>query len=79
MAPRKKEQQPENFEVALQQLSAIVEQLEKGELPLETALDAFKQGVALSQYCQMTLDNAEQTVAKMMTEQGEVLLDEEQA
>ncbi|MCW6664112.1 exodeoxyribonuclease VII small subunit [Aerococcaceae bacterium NML191219] len=78
MAPRKKEQ-PENFEVALQQLSAIVEQLEKGELPLETALDAFKQGVALSQYCQTTLDNAEQTVAKMMTEQGEVLLDEEQA
>lgn len=77
MAPRKKEQQPESFEVALQQLEVIVQQLEKGELPLETALDAFKQGVALSQYCQTTLDNAEQTVAKMMTEQGEVLLDEE--
>ncbi|MDO4432273.1 MAG: exodeoxyribonuclease VII small subunit [Aerococcaceae bacterium] len=75
--PPKKTSQPENFETALQQLETIVQQLEKGELPLEQALDAFKEGITLSQFCQTTLDNAEQTVAKMLTSQGEVLLDEE--
>ncbi|MBR7928374.1 exodeoxyribonuclease VII small subunit [Aerococcaceae bacterium zg-ZUI334] len=75
--PTKKAKQPESFEIALSQLEQIVQQLERGELPLEEALSAFKEGIELSQYCQTTLTNAEQTVAKMMTPQGEVLLDED--
>lgn len=73
----KKGKQPENFEAALMQLEQIVQQLERGELPLEEALASFKVGIELSQYCQKTLTEAEQTVAKMMTPQGEVNLDEE--
>lgn len=72
----KKVKQPESFEVAIEELEQIVQQLEKGELPLSDALTAFKNGVELSQYCQKTLTEAEQTVAKMMTETGEVPLDE---
>lgn len=72
----KKIKQPESFEVAIEELEQIVQQLEKGELPLADALTAFKNGVELSQYCQKTLTEAEQTVAKMMTETGEVPLDE---
>lgn len=70
--------QPESFEVAIEELEQIVQQLEKGELPLADALTAFKNGVELSQYCQKTLTEAEQTVAKMMTENGVVPLDEAQ-
>lgn len=74
--PQKKSNQPESFEVAIEQLETLVQQLEKGELPLADALTAFKNGVELSQYCHKTLTEAEQTVAKMMTADGEVLLDE---
>lgn len=74
--PQKKTNQPESFEVAIEQLETLVQQLEKGELPLADALTAFKNGVELSQYCHKTLTEAEQTVAKMMTADGEVLLDE---
>ena len=68
--------QPESFELAIEQLETLVQQLEKGELPLADALNAFKTGVELSQFCHKTLTEAEQTVAKMMTADGEVLLDE---
>lgn len=75
----KKTDKPASFEVAIEQLEHIVQQLEKGELPLADALTAFKDGVELSQFCQKTLVEAEQTVAKMMTETGEVPLDEVKA
>ena len=63
------------FESAMAKLKEIVKQLEQGDLPLEQALTAYKEGIKLSQYCQKTLTDAEETVAKMMTDQGEVLLD----
>lgn len=69
--------EPESFEQALKDLEKIVQQLEQGELPLESALNAFQEGVALSQYCKKTLSDAEETVAKMMTKQGEVPLNGE--
>jgi len=75
----KKTDKPASFEVAIEQLEQIVQQLEKGELPLADALTAFKDGVELSQFCQKTLVEAEQTVAKMMTVTGEVPLDEVKA
>ncbi|MDT2767867.1 exodeoxyribonuclease VII small subunit [Globicatella sulfidifaciens] len=78
MATKKTAKQPESFEAALTQLEQIVQQLERGELPLEEALASFKEGIELSQYCQKTLTEAEQTVAKMMTPQGEVNLDAEE-
>lgn len=65
------------FEVAMQQLETIVKQLEQGDMPLEQALTAYQKGIELSQFCQKTLTEAETTVAKMMTEQGEVPLDGE--
>lgn len=75
----KKTKKPENFEVALQQLEQIVQQLERGELPLEDALSSFKDGIELSQYCQKTLTEAEQTVTKILKPEGEVLFDEADA
>lgn len=69
--------QPENFEAALAELEQIVLKLETGDLPLEQALESFKRGVELSQYAQKTLGDAEETVAKMMTNKGELLLDGE--
>lgn len=63
------------FEEAMLALENIVKRLEQGDLPLEEALSAYKEGIKLSQYCQKTLTDAEETVTKMMTEAGEVPLD----
>lgn len=59
------EQQP-TFEENLKTLETIVAQLEKGDVPLEQALDQFQKGVALSKTLQTTLQSAEKTLTTMM-------------
>ncbi len=55
--------QPEpSFEGALERLEAIVDRLESGELPLEQALAAFEEGVALSRRCAGELEAAERRI-----------------
>jgi exodeoxyribonuclease VII small subunit len=51
-----------NFEVALKRLEEIVRKLESGELPLDTALELFEEGIRLSRFCNTTLDAAERRV-----------------
>ncbi|GCF93979.1 exodeoxyribonuclease 7 small subunit [Enterococcus florum] len=59
------------FEESLTELEAIVTQLERGDVPLEEALEAFQKGMVLSKQCQDTLTKAEKTLTKMMTEENE--------
>ena len=47
-------------------LEQIVRQLESGNVPLDEALDKFKEGMELSQFCNETLTKAEETVSKMI-------------
>jgi exodeoxyribonuclease VII small subunit len=56
----------------LQQLETIVSQLEKGDRPLETALVDFQTGVGLVKDLQKTLKDAEETLAKVMDDNGEL-------
>ena len=58
----KKEQQNKKFEVALEELEGVVEQLETGELALEESLAAFEQGVGLVKYCNQKLVEVEKKV-----------------
>ncbi|NEV60719.1 exodeoxyribonuclease VII small subunit [Thiorhodococcus minor] len=51
-----------SFEQALGDLEAIVDALEKGDMPLEASLAAFERGVGLTRVCQQALDSAEQRV-----------------
>ena len=51
-----------NFEAALKRLEEIVKKLEGGELPLDSALELFEEGIQLSRFCNMTLDAAERRV-----------------
>lgn len=62
--------EPADFEQALTELEALVERMEKGELPLESSLDEFERGVALTRRCQEILALAEQKV-RLLTEAGE--------
>ncbi|ETJ00411.1 MAG: Exodeoxyribonuclease 7 small subunit, partial [Leuconostoc sp. DORA_2] len=56
------------FEDKLQQLEGIVSELEKGDRPLETALADFQTGVGLVKELQGTLKHAEETLAKVMSD-----------
>ncbi len=58
----RKEQGQKNFEIALEDLEQVVEQLETGELPLEDSLSAFEKGVGLVKFCQQKLDEVEKKV-----------------
>jgi exodeoxyribonuclease VII small subunit len=53
---------PPNFEAALKRLEEIVKKLEGGELPLDTALELFEEGIQLSRFCNTTLGAAERRV-----------------
>lgn len=65
------------FEESLNALEEIVQRLERGDVPLEEALVAFREGMALSKQCQDTLEKAEKTLTKMMTENNEEIVFEE--
>ncbi|BDQ62791.1 exodeoxyribonuclease 7 small subunit [Enterococcus faecalis] len=65
------------FEESLNALEEIVQRLERGDVPLEEALVAFQEGMALSKQCQDTLEKAEKTLTKMMTENNEEIVFEE--
>jgi exodeoxyribonuclease VII small subunit len=51
-----------SFEEALSELEALVESMERGELPLEESLKSFERGIALTRTCQQALKAAEQKV-----------------
>ncbi|HEX9144578.1 MAG TPA: exodeoxyribonuclease VII small subunit [Candidatus Binatia bacterium] len=50
------------FEVALEELEKVVEQLESGDLSLEDALAAFEKGVGLVKYCNQKLTDVEKKI-----------------
>ncbi|MFT8727922.1 MAG: exodeoxyribonuclease VII small subunit [Liquorilactobacillus ghanensis] len=60
------------FETQLSALEKIVQQLEKGDVPLETALDQFQQGIKLSRLLQQQLETAEKTLTQVVDENGKM-------
>jgi exodeoxyribonuclease VII small subunit len=56
------------FEESLKQLEKIVDQLERGDLPLEESIRIFEEGVRLSTACKQELDAAEGKVQILMKE-----------
>lgn len=70
----KKAEAPTSFESALQQLEQIVSRLESGELPLEQALNEFERGVQLARTGQQTLQQAEQRVQILLSDEKDAAL-----
>jgi exodeoxyribonuclease VII small subunit len=55
------------FESSIRRLSSIVEQLERGDLPLEQALSLFEDGIKLVRASQAELDQAEKKVEELLS------------
>ena len=53
------------FEEAVKKLEKIVEEMESGELPLESMLSRFEEGTRLVKVCQGKLEEAEVKIHKL--------------
>ncbi len=57
---------PKTFEKAVARLEEIIEEMEAGDLPLETALKKFEEGIALSRFCAGKLDETERKITVLL-------------
>ncbi len=62
-----------SFEESLEKLEDIVERLEKGDIPLDNAIDEFSQAMELVKVCNSKLNSAEEAIAKIVKENGELI------
>ena len=60
------------FEECLQRLEKIVQELEKGDVPLEKSLTLFEEGMKLSTACRNELEEAEGKVEILLKQNGKL-------
>jgi exodeoxyribonuclease VII small subunit len=61
---------PLNLEKSLEQLETLIDELESGDLPLDTAMKKFEEGIKLTRSCQTALKEAEQRVEILLKSAG---------
>ncbi len=52
-----------NFEETIKKLETIANELEKGDLDLDTSVSKFEEGMELSKKCNEILENAEKRIS----------------
>ena len=62
-----------SFEDNLKELEEIVEKLEKGDVALDDAIEEFKKAMDLVKACDDKLKDAQDTIAKIVNENGEIV------
>ena len=61
------------FEESIEQLEEIVNKLENGDVPLDDAIDEFTKAMNLVKVCNTKLNNAEEAIAKIVQDNGEIV------
>lgn len=59
------------FEDAMSKLEGVVQKLESGDVPLEDAINLYKEGMELSAYCHGKLQDAEKQLITIIDKDGE--------
>lgn len=54
-----------SFEAAVAELERIVDQLEKGDVPLDKSIEIYERGEALKAHCEKLLGAAEKRIEKI--------------
>ena len=62
-----------SFEESLLNLEEIVKKLEVGDVPLDDAIEEFNKAMKLAKTCDEKLKKAEETITKLVKENGEVV------
>lgn len=61
-----------SFENKMEELEAIVKNLEKGDMNLDDSLVKFEEGMKLSKECRKMLDEAEKKITILLEEDGKI-------
>ena len=62
-----------SFEESLEKLEEIVLKLENGDVPLDDAIEEFNKAMHLVKICDDKLKSAEESIAKIVKENGEII------
>ncbi len=62
-----------SFEESLEKLEEIVKKLETDEVPLDDAIEEFKNAMDLVKVCNEKLNSAEEAIAKIVQDNGELI------
>ena len=62
-----------SFEEKLDELEKIVNKLETGQVPLDDAIEEFKKAMDLVKECDEKLNSAQEAIAKIVTDNKEVI------
>ncbi len=57
-----------SFEQAIEELTAIVEKIELGEIPLQQSIEQYEKGMSLIKHCRAILQKAEEKIEKISQE-----------
>lgn len=60
----------EKFEDALEKLENIVREMEAGEMPLDSALKSFEEGIRLIRFCSAKLDETQRRVEQLLEKEN---------
>lgn len=58
------------FEQSIKELEKIVSELESGELDLDKSITKYTEAMKLIEFCENKLNNATQTINKLVNENG---------
>jgi exodeoxyribonuclease VII small subunit len=64
--PKMKDYSDVTFEQAMESLETIVARLESGNVPLETAIELFQEGMMLSKLCGQKLEQVERRIEMLV-------------
>jgi exodeoxyribonuclease VII small subunit len=59
-----------SFEEAMDRLERIVSQLESSDVPLETAIELYQEGIALSRLCGQKLEQVERRIEMLVEDEN---------
>ncbi|RUS48073.1 exodeoxyribonuclease VII small subunit [Cohnella sp. AR92] len=59
-----------SFEEAMDRLERIVSQLESTDVPLETAIELYQEGIALSRLCGQKLEQVERRIEMLVEDEN---------
>lgn len=65
-----------NFEENMKQLEQIANELEKGDLDLDTSVKKFEEGMRISKECSEILEKAEKKITMLIKNSNDELVEE---
>ena len=68
---KKSEIEKISFEEALEELEAIINRLESGEVPLDETISLYDRGSKLKEFCENKLQSAEEKIQKISKKQSD--------